>query len=742
MRQHHQRQRPKRQTRWRRLTRATTTSLCISLLLSLVHQSQAETTFLDIVSDFGAIPNERSREVIRHNTDAFQKALRQLSSSVLRIPSNQTFHLYHGLVAKRVHDAVIQVDGKLAFERDFSETPWIDNLDGQKRHPRPFFFFLECDNITLTSNEHRGVLDGQGPQWWGFPLVGYLQLQEFRPTIMHFNTSSNILIEKLIFQDAPLYNLYMSDVNGVEIRDMSIVARRTHRDGHGLFDLSAFNTDGIDIAGHNVWVHDVDIWNQDDCIAVKDNYNGNRISSNMTFERIHASGLGFTIGSIGGSTVRNITFKDSYLYKSYKGIYLKFRDFQHDKWDNSNRTGLIEDILFQNVTMESPEQWGVWIGPAQQAIDNNPCHADPCSLCWPLVPFSKCNAVRSSKFRNITLRNVVINNPKASPGVLMGDENNRIEGMVFEDVVVMQGPPISTKMDRVRLFPGLGRSIDDPGMRQLVFVLTLLGFISLALLLCCIKTPAWVEYRFLQPNGSSTEYDDDDSTPFQRDRVADPDASHFDDLSTLTGMEADDEAAVCGCCLSQKNDTVQLKQRYRVLIVIFVAIFAILCGWLLRTSYKMRNVKQYFECRGVEGGIARGSTWPVPSCFHDETKPMIGELTFGMSLAEKFFLLFGIVCIVVVVRKGSALYEEVFSTTHTRNREDQSFISSFLYRQLPDEEYEHGNNQNSPRNPSSDDDSDGNSGDEPCHEDPQAIEDPAGTTAPTELPSTNESVPT
>jgi hypothetical protein len=32
-------------------------------------------------------------------------------------------------------------------------------------------------------------------------------------------------------------------------------------------------------------------------------------SSNMLFERLTASGLGLTIGSIGGSTVKNITFR-------------------------------------------------------------------------------------------------------------------------------------------------------------------------------------------------------------------------------------------------------------------------------------------------------------------------------------------------------------------------------------------------------------------------------------------------
>jgi polygalacturonase len=32
----------------------------------------------------------------------------------------------------------------------------------------------------------------------------------------------------------------------------------------------AFNTDGFDVSGRNVYGHDLYIWNQDDCISVKD----------------------------------------------------------------------------------------------------------------------------------------------------------------------------------------------------------------------------------------------------------------------------------------------------------------------------------------------------------------------------------------------------------------------------------------------------------------------------------------
>lgn len=58
---------------------------------------------------------------------------------------------------------------------------------------------------------------------------------------------------------------------------------------------------------------------QDDCIAVKDG------SNDMLFERIEASGIGLTIGSIGGSRNNNITFRDCHMHETGKGIYMKFR---------------------------------------------------------------------------------------------------------------------------------------------------------------------------------------------------------------------------------------------------------------------------------------------------------------------------------------------------------------------------------------------------------------------------------
>ena len=75
------------------------------------------------------------------------------------------------------------------------------------------------------------------------------------------------------------------------------------------------------MSGKNIWIHHCKVWSQDDCFAVKGT------SSNVLIENVEASGLGLTIGSEGGNDqVTNVTFRNAYMDRTFKGIYMKFRD--------------------------------------------------------------------------------------------------------------------------------------------------------------------------------------------------------------------------------------------------------------------------------------------------------------------------------------------------------------------------------------------------------------------------------
>ena len=73
---------------------------------------------------------------------------------------------------------------------------------------------------------------------------------------------------------------------------------------------------------------------------------------------------GLTIGSIGNSVVNNITFCDCYMHHTWKGIYMKFRG------SDTEEGGRVSNVLYENIYMDAPEQFAIWIGPAQQSGRN------------------------------------------------------------------------------------------------------------------------------------------------------------------------------------------------------------------------------------------------------------------------------------------------------------------------------------------------------------------------------------
>lgn len=366
----------------------------------------------------GGIADDFTLATAWHNGGLLNKTLNALAPGDTLVIPNKTFHLMGGiLVQKRLTGCVIQLDGTLDFSDDIDA--WPRSGDGPKAP------VLECldfaagvENVTFTSSG-TGLVHGHGSKWWGVPFIGYLEREENRPRLLHFGASKGVLLERWDFINSPYWTVTI-DCDGLEIRHCNIDARRDPKtDKHSLIEESAFNTDGFDVFGRNIHIHDCNVWNQDDSFCVKNGV------ENVLIERVHASGCGLTIGSI-SSHVRNITFRDIYMHHTIKGIYMKFRG-----------GGLIEDVLYENIVMDAPEQWAIWIGPAQQSDSDDVCAAHPCSICWPDVPFTKCVPPPNALYRNITLRNITINSPALAPGVIMADaKTSPMENVVFDNVVV------------------------------------------------------------------------------------------------------------------------------------------------------------------------------------------------------------------------------------------------------------------------------------------------------------------
>eukprot|EP01125_Pyxidicula_operculata_P011036 TRINITY_DN360_c3_g1_i1.p1 TRINITY_DN360_c3_g1~~TRINITY_DN360_c3_g1_i1.p1 ORF type:complete len:425 (-),score=33.74 TRINITY_DN360_c3_g1_i1:140-1414(-) len=367
---------------------------------------------------YQGIPNDFSSDASWYNGKLLNTTFSKLNNGDTFIIPNSTYYVMGGIKASNLSHIVIQIDGTIVFSTDMNN--WPTDSAGNVFE---CFQFDRLYNVTFTSSGI-GLLDGNGAVWWGIPGLGYVERGENRPRLMNIGDSKNILVEYIHFLNSPYWTFWAHGIDGLEVRFSHVVAKRDDYDGHDLIDLSAFNTDGFDVSGKNVWIHHCSVWNQDDCFCVKDD------SENMLFEELSASGLGLTVGSIGGSSVRNITFRNVYMPQTYKGIYMKFRA----------EGGLITDVLYENIVMDQPEQWPIWIGPAQQADSSDLCAAHPCSICWPDIPFTTCNPVQNGIFANITLRNITINGPAGGAGVIIGSSQYPMQNIVFDQVNVYNPP--------------------------------------------------------------------------------------------------------------------------------------------------------------------------------------------------------------------------------------------------------------------------------------------------------------
>ena len=405
-----------------------TTFLKILLALTIININCIHCKIWNVINE-GIIPSLSDISICNNNTKIINNLLNKLQcNDTLLFPYNFSFWFNGGINGNNLKDIVIQIDGTINFQNDRKYWPTETNSDDVLEA----MYFEACNNITFTSsNNNKGLIDGHGNAWYG--AINYCIYKENRPRLLHIYNSKNILIEYLYFKDSAYWNVYLNDVKNVHVHNTNISAKRDNIDHHDLYDITAFNTDGFDINGENIYIHDCEIWNDDDCIAVKPQ-NGvtskqSKCSKNMLFERINASGLGLTIGSVSPSIfhscVDNITFRDSFMYKTWKGIYMKSAP---GDLSQKQKTGQITNILYQNITMIEPSQYSIWLGP-QQAIYHHQC-----SLLWPY--HGQCPITSDIQWENITLKNIFIQNPKKSPGVIIGNNTNPMKNIYFDNVIV------------------------------------------------------------------------------------------------------------------------------------------------------------------------------------------------------------------------------------------------------------------------------------------------------------------
>ena len=201
-------------------------------------------------------------------------------------------------------------------------------------------------NITIRG---AGSVDGQGWRWLG-PLPGqsYSFWKMCRPRMVDIRNTTSVVLANFSILNAPCYNINAHAVTDLEVAHLTIDSGCGYHYGP---NTSAPNTDGINIAGTRIHIHDCTVRNGDDCVPV------NAPSRDVLVERLRcecgnglvpiiwegtSAGDPWDIRTHGGN-ITNVTFRDTTLSRTKLGITIKSLPMM---------TGTVQGITFENIVVD------------------------------------------------------------------------------------------------------------------------------------------------------------------------------------------------------------------------------------------------------------------------------------------------------------------------------------------------------------------------------------------------------
>ncbi|KAK3240809.1 hypothetical protein CYMTET_49382 [Cymbomonas tetramitiformis] len=344
------------------------------------------------------------------NTRLMNSILTQLAPGDTLVVPPGVYCMGAGVIAYRLRHVVVDINGELYFSQGMKE--WPKNANDYLIAMN----FFGLTNVTFTSTTRKGLVKASGcTKWYAERLAhgggeGGNTLFHIGPDVNLTYASSEILIEHLSFEDGPDWQTYLEKITNVVVRHVSVKITCLPVIGTvtEIINALALNTDGIDVWGSNVHIHDVDIVNGDDCICVKGNADGSGImSENWLVENSSATGEGLSIGTMwsGNFTTRNVTFRNIEMPHTRKGIYIKV----------DTEGNVVEDVLYQNITLlGSTLQFPVMIGPIHQFTDQR------CAWSWPWIETGTCGTFSNARV-NVSIDGLHISRPNGFPSSNMAD---------------------------------------------------------------------------------------------------------------------------------------------------------------------------------------------------------------------------------------------------------------------------------------------------------------------------------
>ncbi|KAJ5658402.1 RGase C [Penicillium longicatenatum] len=235
---------------------------------SFVHKADV---MLCDVTDYGASSSADFGPAFTSAWDACAEA----GGGLVYIPPGE-YPISTGVNVKDADDMAVQWDGTVYRDGDVSGDY--------------FFSFTNLVNFELFSGNSKGALQGYGYE--------YLKDGNYGTRLLLFHNINNASIHGLTLVDSPAYYVVIKTCTSLEAYNMLI---------RGVSTIG--ETDAFDVSGSNIWVHDVEITNGDECVTVKSPSSNFRIGSIFC----NLSG-GTAIGSLGSDTmVQNITYQNLYM---------------------------------------------------------------------------------------------------------------------------------------------------------------------------------------------------------------------------------------------------------------------------------------------------------------------------------------------------------------------------------------------------------------------------------------------
>ena len=169
-------------------------------------------------------------------------------------------------------------------------------------------------DFELFSLTSKGAIQGYGYQ--------FLETGVYGPRLIRLISVTNFSVHDIALVDSPAFHLIIVTCTNGEIYNMIIR-------GASLGGL-----DGIDSSGTNLWYHDIEVTNKDECITIKNP------STYTLVENIYCNWSGgCAMGSLGsGTAISNIEYNNIYTWQSNQMYMIK----------SNGGDGYIKDCTFTN----------------------------------------------------------------------------------------------------------------------------------------------------------------------------------------------------------------------------------------------------------------------------------------------------------------------------------------------------------------------------------------------------------